>query len=1113
MQFCQQVFCLFLTIIVLCEALEVNISSCVKRCKDEKLFKRQKDFCSTTYCVQKYLGSLVKNANSSESTLPKPVAPKLVEAGWQKIRVRFNTTELKNHSDVDYILEVKPLWGRQERGQHYVVFPYIKPYLLTNHTTYTIEDLEPNTGYKFRVLALKQNRWSTFSNWSSVMNTTEVCEEPPCGVTNIRLELTTEIPYQKRVILKSLFRWKRSTSFSETNKTRLPGVHREIKVISECRKIFNDENKFSESKNTGLDTFIKKENASFVIDGKDHLYYNCWYKLEMEAVDKFEATTLSLAKRKWIFHIPKCIKISKTIICGCEYEFGGDKVVTGQMNVTYKRTSEKTATVHFTWNDEIWRNLSSFTYHAFTIYRDEDFSKPEPKPFYMKYYNVTSKVSSYNATSHNLTIGKKYDAYIKGFADHHCEHVERHNLYFTVGFPCENKVCPSNSSCRRVGNHGKKSECRCHSGLVMRNQECIDEKPCEKNPCGPKETCKPIAKTGKYNCTCEGMYRPLNGTCEDICVIYPCDNKTEKCIPNPDTGKGICICKGNLVRKNGICVLDEKPCEKNPCGPKETCKPIAKTGKYNCTCEGMYRPLNGTCEDICVIYPCDNKTEKCIPNAATGTGICICKGELVKKNGICVSETKSKNVDVILVAVLTPLAVILIAIIFIVWLRRCHKKQLSFIETEFENAMETIISNRSIINVRSIDIDLLGDGVSAKEMNLIYVSQDNIYEIPEYILEPISRYELPPDSVRFRGLIGKGAFGRVYAGEALGINGNPEVTAVAIKTLKESANEEELSNFLREIDLMKDLGIHENVINMYGCCTKCRPVCLVLEYAPGGNLLNHLRALKKKCKDIVAAQSDKVMNSTNDHAEDFHAEISIRIKEEIRAALDSKELESFSHQIAAGMKHISDHGIVHRDLAARNILLGKDKILKISDFGLSREETYVQKPSGKVPYRWLAIEAIQERSYSTASDVWAFGVVLWEICTLGEIPYSGVSDRQLLDFLRSGKRLEKVENCTDDIYKIMSRCWSHLPEDRPTFGALYEKLWELRNKGKIYVNIDSLMKQSLETEDHGSSEETSESDNSAGESIDHDGPLISATPQKPNENSGYENDIKTNIEQ
>ncbi|CAB4037807.1 TK kinase [Paramuricea clavata] len=220
----------------------------------------------------------------------------------------------------------------------------------------------------------------------------------------------------------------------------------------------------------------------------------------------------------------------------------------------------------------------------------------------------------------------------------------------------------------------------------------------------------------------------------------------------------------------------------------------------------------------------------------------------------------------------------------------------------------------------------------------------------------------------------------------------------------ESANEEELSDILREIELMKDLGKHENVIQMFGCCIRCRPICLVLEYAPGGNLKNYLRSLKKKCKDIASAQTNEAIKSGKGgyqkfigagempkdstsstlvnaseqyrleetgikQAEDLNFEIASRINEEIRVALDPKELESFARQIATGMKHVSGLSIVHRDLAARNILLGEDKVLKISDFGLSREGTYIKKSNGKIPFRWLSIEAIQERTYSTAGDV------------------------------------------------------------------------------------------------------------------------------------------------
>ncbi|XP_028417025.1 tyrosine-protein kinase receptor torso-like [Dendronephthya gigantea] len=558
----------------------------------------------------------------------------------------------------------------------------------------------------------------------------------------------------------------------------------------------------------------------------------------------------------------------------------------------------------------------------------------------------------------------------------------------------------------------------------------------------------------------------------DNCIYLPCENHT--CAKANSTCHRVstfgstteCRCNNGFVESGNKCIIDKNPCEINPCGANEKCIPNQEGGRL-----------------------CVEKEEK----VASNTGVNL------------------------FAAVFTPVAVIVIAVFLIVCLRRRHRRQMTFIEKEFECAMVAMNLDRTI-DVRSVDPEILRTEADGRVMNLIYVSQDNIYEIPECILEPISRYELPPDSVRFHKMIGKGAFGRVYAGEANGINGNPEVTEVAIKTLKESANEEDLSNFLREIDLMKDLGGHENVINMYGCCTKCRPICLVLEYAPGGNLLNHLRALKKKCNDIVAARTDNVTNSKGyfqnarklgKNPEDSesslllrkshekqeederikqdeytNAEISIRVKEEIRAALDSKELESFSHQIAVGMKHISDHGIVHRDLAARNILLGKNKTLKISDFGLSREGAYVQKSIGKIPFRWLAIEAIQERSYSTASDVWAFGVVLWEICTLGNMPYSAVSDRDLEKFLVSGKRLEKVENCTDDIYQIMSKCWSHLPKDRPTFKELSNTLGELRNTGRIYVNLDSLMEQSIKKEDQENSEEIDKDRSSDDESCD-----------------------------
>ncbi|CAB4009399.1 ---NA---, partial [Paramuricea clavata] len=156
-------------------------------------------------CLQDSLGELVKK--DYERTLPKPAVPRLVEAGWQTIQLRFNTSKLEGYSNLHYILEVKPHWGTQDRNL-FVVFPYTRKYHYTNLTIYAVKDLEPNTGYQFRVITIKLNKSSPYSNWSNVINTRKICKKLSCGVTNIRLELRSRKPYQKNEELKSKFHWK-----------------------------------------------------------------------------------------------------------------------------------------------------------------------------------------------------------------------------------------------------------------------------------------------------------------------------------------------------------------------------------------------------------------------------------------------------------------------------------------------------------------------------------------------------------------------------------------------------------------------------------------------------------------------------------------------------------------------------------------------------------------------------------------------------------------------------------------------------------------------------------------------------------------------------------------
>lgn len=170
--------------------------------------------------------------------------------------------------------------------------------------------------------------------------------------------------------------------------------------------------------------------------------------------------------------------------------------------------------------------------------------------------------------------------------------------------------------------------------------------------------------------------------------------------------------------------------------------------------------------------------------------------------------------------------------------------------------------------------------------------------------------------------------------------------------------------------------------------------------------------------------------------------------------LDHRELQQFAIQIANGMAHLEDLEITHRDLAARNILIDDQKRLKISDFGLSRDGVYVTTKRKMVPLRWLSVEAIRRSLYSSKSDVWAFGVVLWEIGTLGMFPYEGMDNHGLLPFLMDGGRLKKPDNCSDKLYDVMLTCWRENPLERPSFQRLMEILQEPEQK--IYIDLDEI---------------------------------------------------------
>nr|CAD7572003.1 unnamed protein product [Timema californicum] len=162
------------------------------------------------------------------------------------------------------------------------------------------------------------------------------------------------------------------------------------------------------------------------------------------------------------------------------------------------------------------------------------------------------------------------------------------------------------------------------------------------------------------------------------------------------------------------------------------------------------------------------------------------------------------------------------------------------------------------------------------------------------------------------------------------------------------------------------------------------------------------------------------------------------------------------------MEYLSANRVIHRDLAARNVLVCENKTVKISDFGMSRDiyeqNVYYKKGKGRLPVKWMAIESLTHQVYTTQSDVWSFGILLWEIVTLGGNPYPGTPTNRLFHLLKTGHRMECPNNCSPELYSLMLSCWNAKPKERPTFVELYNKLDLLLEEAipQEYLNLDPL---------------------------------------------------------
>uniref|UniRef100_A0A8C3W8E9 Fibroblast growth factor receptor n=1 Tax=Catagonus wagneri TaxID=51154 RepID=A0A8C3W8E9_9CETA len=295
--------------------------------------------------------------------------------------------------------------------------------------------------------------------------------------------------------------------------------------------------------------------------------------------------------------------------------------------------------------------------------------------------------------------------------------------------------------------------------------------------------------------------------------------------------------------------------------------------------------------------------------------------------------------------------------------------------------------------------------------------------VSEYELPEDPRWELPRDRLVLGKPLGEGCFGQVVLAEAIGLDKDKpnRVTKVAVKMLKSDATEKDLSDLISEMEMMKMIGKHKNIINLLGACTQDGPLYVIVEYASKGNLREYLQARRPPGLEYC-------YNPSHNPEEQ----------------LSSKDLVSCAYQVARGMEYLASKKCIHRDLAARNVLVTEDNVMKIADFGLARDihhiDYYKKTTNGRLPVKWMAPEALFDRIYTHQSDVWSFGVLLWEIFTLGGSPYPGVPVEELFKLLKEGHRMDKPSNCTHELYMMMRDCWHAVPSQRPTFKQLVEDL-------------------------------------------------------------------------
>ncbi|KAG5857172.1 hypothetical protein ANANG_G00016290 [Anguilla anguilla] len=351
-------------------------------------------------------------------------------------------------------------------------------------------------------------------------------------------------------------------------------------------------------------------------------------------------------------------------------------------------------------------------------------------------------------------------------------------------------------------------------------------------------------------------------------------------------------------------------------------------------------------------------------------------------------------------------------------------------ETQFGSAFEPSGAETTVSFTAARSFNRHGPDLPESTLDCLGISDELKRKLQDVLI--------PEKLLTLGHMLGKGEFGSVR--EAFLKGEDASVQKVAVKVLKTDVNTSgDIEQCLKEAAYMKDFH-HPNVIQLIGVSLHRRPQqrlpvpMVILPFMKHGDLHTFL--------------------------------LMSRLGED-PFALSLQTLVQFMLDIARGMEYLSSKSIIHRDLAARNCMLNENMTVCVADFGLSKKiysgDYYRQGSVSKLPVKWIALESLADNVYTTQSDVWAFGVTMWEIMTLGQTPYPGVENSEIYEYLIKGGRLKQPPDCRDDIYEIMHSCWSPVPKCRPSFQQLIDQLegvWAGLSPGPgkeplLYVNLEA----------------------------------------------------------